>query len=335
MASITPVAFYTGSTIAGTTQIGNLSVGITPQDYGIVGLANGIVYYSTPDQNNGYVIAHEDLSAGHKGWYEDWQVNPAGWVPAKVGFWSTAPQPKTENSFVQLVNGLFNQSFTGGSQANTWLNANGYWSSYVDTYHFDNTVFLPWPSSSAGYTLYNGGFTSNDDGYSSSPITLPTTFETNNQASTSLFLSTNGYFTLTTGSGGIYGNPQQQSNPALMCANPSDNWLQPGLTNTDGDVQNWYYQTGSDGGMRYYVKNLVYAGTFGAPTNPTSYVINFYRDGVYQWLETRVKSNTRGNAGPYNNTGDVSQGASTTSQVWRGDLNGQNWAYLGFGTVQP
>jgi hypothetical protein len=118
-----------------------------------------------------------------------------------------------------------------------------------------------------------------------------------------------------------------------MAANPGDNWLQPGLTNTDGDVQNFYYKKGTDGTGRYYVKLLVYAGTFGAQTNPTSYLINFYRDQSYQWLETRVKSNTRGNAGPYNAV-DVSQGSSTTSRVWRGDLNGQNWVYMGTGSVQ-
>lgn len=325
MATITPVAFHTGSTIAGTTQIGNLSIGTTAQDYGVVGLNNSVVYYSTPDQNNGYVIAHEDLSAGHNG--------KPGNVPAKVGFWRS--ELLTENSFVTLVNDLFNQSFTGGSEANSYLTTNGYWSSYVDTYNYNPSTFLSWPASSAGYTLYSGGFTNSDDGASISPITLPTTFETNNQASTDLYLSTNGYFTLGSGSNGIYSTPQQQSNPALMCANPGDNWMQPGLTNSDGDVQNWYYQTGNNGATRFYVKNLVYAGTYNATTTPTSYIINFYRDGTYQWLESRVKSNTRGSAGPFNNTGDVSQGASTTSRVWRGDLNGQNWVYLGTGTVQP
>lgn len=332
MATITPVAFYTGITIPGTTQIGNLSVGTSAQDYGVVGGNNGITYWATPDQNDGYVIAHDDLLATHTGNTIVGGVQTK--IPGqKVGFWRS--EFLSEGSFVELTNSLFNQSFTGGAQCNTYLNANGMWSSYVDTYHYNPAVFLPWPASSAGYTLYNGGFTSPDDGASSSPITLPTTFETNNQASTNLYLSTNGYFTLGNGSSGIYTNPQQQSNPAIMCGNPGDNWMQPGLTNTDGDVQNWYYKTGNDGGTKFYVKNLVYGGTYSNVTRPTSYVINFYRDGVYQWLEARVKSNSQGNAGPYNNTGDVSQGAGTTSRVWRGDLNGQNWVYLGVGTVQP
>lgn len=334
MATITPVAFYTGSTIAGTTQVGNLSVGTSAQDYGEVGPNNGITYWATPDQNNGYVIAHDDLSASHTGNTVVAGVQTK--VPGqKVGFWRSLLL--TENSFVQLTNTLFNQSFTAGSQCNTYLTSNGMWSSYVDTYHYDSASFLSWPASSAGYTLYTGGFNQVDDGYSNSPITLPTTFSTNGQSSTDLYLSTNGYFTLISGSNGIYGNPQAQSNPALMCGNPGDNFLQPGLTNDDGDVQNWYYQTGSDGGTRFYAKLLVYCGTCcgGSATYPKSYIINFYIDGTYQWLETRIKSNSAGSAGPYNNTGDVSQGASTTSRVWRGDLNGQNWVYMGTGTVQP
>lgn len=325
MSTITPVAYKPIGTISGTTKIGNLIIGTTPQDYNEVGQLNGVTFWATPNQDLGYVIAHEDTIGSHTG------NTSGGTVPANVGFWRS--ELLTENSFVQLTNYLFNQNFTGGSECNVWLNANGYWSSYVDTYHYDPSSFLSWPSSTAGYTLYNGGFTSADDGYSNFPITLPTTFYTNGQSSNQLYLSTNGYFTIGSGDGAIYNSPQN-SNPATMAGNPGDNWMQPGLTNTDGDVQNWYYQTGTDGSTRFYAKLLVYGGTYGNPTNPTSYVINFYRDGSYQWLETRIKSNARGNAGPYNSV-DVSQGASTTSRVWRGDLNGENWVYLGTGRILP
>lgn len=333
MATITPVAFYTGTTIPGTTQIGNLSVGTSAQDYGVIGSNNGITYWATPDQNNGYVIAHQDLTASHTG------NTVVGGIETKilgqkVGFWSTKPL-RTENAFVQLVNGLFNQSFTGGAQCNTYLNANGMWSSYVDTYHYDSSTFLSWPSSSAGYTLYNGGFNGFDDGYSNSSITLPINFVTNGQSSNQLYLSTNGYFTLGSPDGQIRYSPNG-SNPATMAGNPGDNYIQPGLTNNDGDVQNWWYLTGTDGGGKYYAKLLIYCGTCcgGLSTYPKSYVINFYRDQTYQWLESRIKSNSTGSAGPYNSI-DVSQGSSTTSTVWRGDLNGQNWVYMGTGTVQP
>lgn len=197
------------------------------------------------------------------------------------------------------------------------------------TYAFSATL-LGFPATT-GYTVYSGGFTNVDDGYSSSPITLPVAFSTNAQSSSLLYMSTNGFFTLGSGSGSIVSSPQSSANPAFMAGNPGDNWLQPGLANSDGDTQNWWYQTGSSGG-KSFVKNLVLCGTYGNSTFAKSYITNFYRDSTYQWFETRVKLNTAGVTGPYNAT-SVAQAASTTSKVWRGDLNGQNWVYLGAGSV--
>lgn len=321
MATSRPFAYNTGSSIPGTEQVGSLAVGFPSPGFA----STSLEWWNGPDEEIGYVIAASVPS--------DTQPTPVSGVLASVGFFRSPDL--TEGSFIDLADIVAGPSgggpFSSGTGAKAWLNANGYWTSYTDTYRYDSVNNLSWPASSAGYTLYNGGFTNSDDGFSSSPITLVTTFETNNQASNQLYLSTNGYFTIASGDGGIRSSPDNP-NPATMAANPGDNWLQPGLTNTDGDVQNWYYKTGTDSGEKYYVKNLVYAGTFGATTTPTSYIINFYRDSVYQWLETRVKSNTRGNAGPYNST-NVSQPSSTISRVWRGDLNGQNWVYLGTGSV--
>ena len=317
MATAQPFAYNTGPQISGTQQVGDLSYG-----FPTTGFTDSPQYWNGPDEDLGYVIGTSVPS--------NTQPTPVSGKTASVGFWRS--EFLTENSFVEFTNSLFNQNFTGGTEAKTWLNANGYWTSYKDVYRYDPLTLLAWPASSTGYTLYNGGFTSPDDGYSNLPITLPTTFETNNQASTNLFLSTNGYFTIGVGDSNIRSSPNN-ANPATMAANPGDNWMQPGLTNSDGDVQNWYYKTGTDGGGKFYVKNLVYAGTYQAATTPTSYIINFYRDEQYEWLETRIKSNARGSAGPYNST-SVAQGASTTSRVWRGDLNGQNWVYMGTGTVQ-
>lgn len=126
MATITPVAFYTGATtISGTTQVGNLNVGTGAQDYGVVGQNNGIVYYSTPDQDLGYVIAHEDLTGGHNG--------KPGNVPAFLGFWRSAV--KTEASFIDLAEYISvqdndPQSFLNGAEASVWLTNNGYWNTF-------------------------------------------------------------------------------------------------------------------------------------------------------------------------------------------------------------
>ena len=57
MATITPVAYNTGSTIDGTLQYGNLAVADTEQDYGA--FPGGVRFWATPDQDLGYVIATE------------------------------------------------------------------------------------------------------------------------------------------------------------------------------------------------------------------------------------------------------------------------------------
>jgi hypothetical protein len=79
--------------------------------------------------------------------------NFLGTTTASVGFKRSLL--KTELSFVNMVNGSFGQNFTTGNQAKTWLNNNGYWTSWgsssVDqfTIYFDvstspNTA--GWPS---------------------------------------------------------------------------------------------------------------------------------------------------------------------------------------------
>ena len=54
--------------------------------------------------------------------------NFLGNVTASVGFKRSAN--KTEGSFVALANAEYGQSFTTGDQAKTWLNNNGYWTSW-------------------------------------------------------------------------------------------------------------------------------------------------------------------------------------------------------------
>lgn len=125
MATITPIAHHIGSTISGTTQLGNLSIGTSDQDYGVVGANNGIVYYSTPNEDLGYVIAYEDITAGHNG--------KPGNVPASVGFLRSAV--KTDQSFIDLAEYISikdndPQSFASAGNAVTWLNNNNYWTSY-------------------------------------------------------------------------------------------------------------------------------------------------------------------------------------------------------------
>lgn len=274
-------------------------------------------------------------SAGSGGTPVTFTVNvyAGGILVTGTGGTQTINYPTTSTTFSPMTSGVaytFYVSATntagtsataGPSSSVTYTAGSGY--SY-------STTLLSWPTTT-GYTQYTGSFSSIDDGYSSTPLTLPVAFSANNISSTSLYMGTNGYFTISAGTGGIYSSPQNSSNPALMAGNPGDQWLQNGLQNTDGDLQYWWYQTGNSGG-KAYVKNIVICGTYGASTTPKSWLGNFYRDSTYQWFETRVKSNTAGTCGPYNAT-SVEQASSTTSRVWRGDLNGQNWVYMGTGSV--
>jgi hypothetical protein len=55
--------------------------------------------------------------------------NFLGNLTASVGFYrSDIP---TENSFVELTNTVFGQNFANGTDCKTWLNDNGYWTSFV------------------------------------------------------------------------------------------------------------------------------------------------------------------------------------------------------------
>ena len=125
MPTISAVAFNTGSTIPGTTQIGNLSIGNSVLDYRALGNQYGVTYYATPDQDLGYVIGYPDIFAGHLGKPND--------VPAKIGFFRSSGL--TESSFIitaQYVTQMIGnpQTFLSGIAAKTWLNTNGFWTSY-------------------------------------------------------------------------------------------------------------------------------------------------------------------------------------------------------------
>jgi hypothetical protein len=54
--------------------------------------------------------------------------NFLGNVTASVGFFRSSAL--TDESFIQLTNSVFNQSFTAATDASTWLTTNGYWNSY-------------------------------------------------------------------------------------------------------------------------------------------------------------------------------------------------------------
>ncbi len=121
MATARPFAYNTGAGITGTDQVGALAVG-TPT-YGFA--TTGLEWWNGPDEDLGYVIAASVPS--------DTQPTEIPGVLASVGFFRSSAL--TEGSFINIANSVAGPSgggpFASGSAAKTWLNSNGYWTSFI------------------------------------------------------------------------------------------------------------------------------------------------------------------------------------------------------------
>ncbi len=121
MATARPFAYNTGAGITGTDQVGTLAVGIPTVGFS----ATGIEWWNGPDEDLGYVIATSVPG--------DTQPTPVSGVFASVGFFRSSAL--TDPSFINLADVIAGPSgggpFASGSAAKTWLNTNGYWTSYV------------------------------------------------------------------------------------------------------------------------------------------------------------------------------------------------------------
>lgn len=124
MATTTPFAYNTGSPIDGTTQVGDLAVGTTAQDYS--SNPGGVTWWMGPDEELGYVITSPVSS--------NTQPTPISGVTASVGFYRT--NTFTDNDFIglsQYVAAKNNtpQTFSSATDASIWLTNNGFWNSYI------------------------------------------------------------------------------------------------------------------------------------------------------------------------------------------------------------
>ena len=146
MATARPFAYNTGAGITGTDQVGSLAVG-TPT-YGFA--TTGLQWWNGPDEDLGYVIA-ESVPG-------DTQPTPVSGVLASVGFFRSAAL--TDPSFISIANAVAGPSgpFVSGSAAKTWLNANGYWTSYVGatgaTGGGYTLIITPYNPPAAGKTIF-------------------------------------------------------------------------------------------------------------------------------------------------------------------------------------
>ena len=125
MPTTRPFAYNPSLTpITGTEQVGTLAIGVSASSYSFS--VTGVVWWMGPDEDPGYVIAKPN-AAGNQ------PFNPLiGVTAASVGF--SRSTSLTEASFVTLANniaaGASSWGPTGGANAKSWLNANGYWTSF-------------------------------------------------------------------------------------------------------------------------------------------------------------------------------------------------------------
>ena len=122
MAKNRPFAFNPSHIpITGTDQLGDLAIGIDQNDYSK--FPGSVRWWGGPDEDLGYIITRPVPSLD--------QPNPVG-VSAGVAFWRS--KELTEYSFLTLCNKirprLGQVPFTSATEAKTWLNANGYWTSW-------------------------------------------------------------------------------------------------------------------------------------------------------------------------------------------------------------
>jgi hypothetical protein len=111
-----PFAYNPGATVNGTEQLGLISIGWPDSGFASTGLTS----WNGPDEDPGYIIAKRNPLNN--------QPTPVG-ITASIGF--SRSTAKTDPSFIDLSNSIHGAtSFISATAAKTWLNSNGFWTSY-------------------------------------------------------------------------------------------------------------------------------------------------------------------------------------------------------------
>jgi hypothetical protein len=139
MAFSRPFAYNSGAPISGTTQFGDLIVGDVDVDYSSD--YGGVKWWGGPDEDLRWIIGNARPSGQ--------PVPPGVFGTARVGFWGSKPiGVKTNETFLNLANYVGSKNgqppFATTNDAITWLNNNGYYTSY--------TIPTPTPTSTLGLT---------------------------------------------------------------------------------------------------------------------------------------------------------------------------------------
>jgi hypothetical protein len=121
----------TSSIIAGTTNIGTLCIGVSALNY--AASPGGLTWWGGPDEDLGYCIGTVVPAQN--------QSTPLGNI-GSVEFWRT--KTFSESEFTSLASQITGQSFPTALSAQTYLNANSYWSSItLPLYTFTTFTFTP------------------------------------------------------------------------------------------------------------------------------------------------------------------------------------------------
>ena len=144
MATARPFAYNTGAGITGTDQVGDLAVGTPTSGFA----STGLPWWNGPDEDLGYVIAQSVPG--------NTQPTPVPGVSASIGFFRSSAL--TDPSFISLSNTIAGPSgggpFASGSAAKTWLNGNGYWTSYGGAGGGYELIITPYNPPAAGKTIF-------------------------------------------------------------------------------------------------------------------------------------------------------------------------------------
>jgi len=242
----TPIAYNPSqSPIDGTEQLINLAIGIDQQDYSLS--PGGVSWWNGPEESTGYVIAVPVPG--------NTQPTEIPGVFASVGFYRSADL--TENSFVELTNTVFSQNFTNGTECKTWLNDNGYWTSFVPA----PVTPTPTPTGTAAVT----------------PTVTPTNTQTPTTTITPTPTSSGAAFVVTGGTGTIVPYTELTYFNAFTS--------QSGVTTTDAfDTNNGCWQL-------YYSHSAV------TINNGSNIGLNTYRAGSNTWSWSVAISNSNNTIG--------------------------------------
>ena len=173
MATSRPFAYNTGSTVSATTQIGDLAIGtnILPVSEGY----GGLDWKNGPDEDLGYVIGFPQ-----SGGTQPLPVSGTGYVQ----FWRSKI-PGDDTSFINLAEFISRkystaQVFANGTDAKTWLNSNGFWTSYdsLPTPTATEVLATPTPTPTASEVLVTPTPT-NTETPTNTPSVTPTLTPTN------------------------------------------------------------------------------------------------------------------------------------------------------------